>query len=100
MKKSNCWEVMRCGYEPGGSSSDEYVCPAATLEQFNGINGGTCAGRFCWWVVGTCCQGEVQGKIAKKILDCSKCSFFNQVVLEEERGFVREIDNVDEKKSK
>ena len=93
-KKVNCWEEKRCGHEPGGSNSDEYICPASTQKEFEGINGGKCAGRFCWWVAGTCCQGEIQGKIAKKLLDCSKCTFFHKVAQEEERNFIREIVNI------
>lgn len=91
-RKINCWEEMGCGHEPAGSKSHEYVCPAATEEQFDGVNGGKYAGRFCWCVAGTCCHGKIQGVTAKKILDCSKCSFFKKVVLEEESGFIREVE--------
>ncbi len=93
-KKANCWEEKRCGHEPGGRNSDTFICPAATEEQFNGVNGGKCAGRFCWGIVGTYCKGKVQGKMAKKILDCSKCSFFSKVVQEEESSFTREIEDI------
>ena len=98
-KKNNCWEEMDCGHEPGGRKSHDFICPASTQKEFDGINGGKFAGRFCWWVVGTCCQGEVQGEIAKKLLDCCKCSFFIKVVQEEESGFVREIVNIHPRKN-
>lgn len=94
MKKINCWEEMHCGHEPGGSKADEYICPAATQEQFDGINGGKCAGRFCWCVAGTCCQGKVQGEMAKKLLDCCRCKFFIRVGHEEERNFIRHIEDI------
>ena len=85
---------MGCGHEPGGRKASEYVCPAATNTEFDTVNGGKFAGRFCWWVAGTCCQGTVQGEIAKKILDCCKCLFFKKVVLEEESGFIRNIQDI------
>ena len=97
-KKTNCWQEMRCGHEPGGHKTDEYICPAATSHEFDGVNGGKNGGRFCWWVAGTCCRGEIQGEIAKKILDCCKCMFFQKVVLEEESDFVREIQDIPLKK--
>ena len=60
MKRKNCWEEMKCGRESGGKNADELgVCPAAIDKEFEGVNKGEKAGRFCWAVGGTFCKGEV-----------------------------------------
>ena len=80
----NCWEFKQCGRESGGKHAiDLGVCPAATDSRFTGINGGESAGRYCWRIAGTLCDGEVQGIFAEKALTCCKCDFFLQVVKEE-----------------
>ncbi|MGD8654719.1 MAG: hypothetical protein PVG28_01325, partial [Desulfobacterales bacterium] len=57
-KKINCWEFMKCGREPGGAKAAEYgTCIAATDSSYAGINTGKNAGRICWAVAGTCCDG-------------------------------------------
>jgi hypothetical protein len=39
--KRNCWEVMNCGREVGGTKVDALgVCPASRLIEFDGINNG------------------------------------------------------------
>lgn len=84
----NCWEAMSCGREPGGLKSQELgVCPAATAESGNGINGGRNSGRICWAVAGTLCGGEVQGSTALKQATCLSCRFFAQVREEEGSRF-------------
>ena len=84
MKKLNCWEFKKCGREKGGSHTHELgICPAATSEQLNGLHGGTNGGRVCWFVVGTFCNGDVQGTYAKKYKSCIYCDFY-KVVKEEE----------------
>lgn len=88
-KKKNCWEFQKCGREPGGNKVDELgVCPAATSKKFDKVNGGENAGRFCWVMAGTLCQGEVQGTFAKKFMNCLSCSFYQVVEREEDRNFV------------
>ena len=73
----NCWEYMQCGREPGGSKVDELgVCPTTTDERFNHVNGGVNGGRFCWFVAGTLCKGQVQGTFAQKLHTCLGCSFY------------------------
>jgi hypothetical protein len=52
------------------------VCPAATDSQYDGLHGGTNAGRACWLVAGTMCKGEVQGTFAHKYKDCAICDFY------------------------
>lgn len=83
-QKINCWEFKQCGREPGGKNAEDLgVCPAATDSRFTGNNGGENAGRYCWRVAGTLCDGGVQGIFAEKALTCCKCDFFLQVVDEE-----------------
>lgn len=77
--KQNCWEVKKCGREPGGAKSKELgVCAAATAVTFNGKNGGKNGGRQCWRVAGTLCGGKVQGEYAAKAASCMVCEFFKQ----------------------
>jgi hypothetical protein len=80
MAKKNCWEVMKCSREPGGKNAEELgVCPAATTNRLEGVHGGRKAGRACWVVAGTFCDGAVQGTFAQKYQDCSVCEFYKQV---------------------
>ncbi len=84
MAKKNCWEVMKCGREPGGKNVREHgVCPAATDERLEGTHSGKKAGRACWVIAGTFCDGAVQGMFAQKYKDCTVCEFFRQVKREE-----------------
>ena len=84
MPKKNCWEVKKCGREPGGDNVDELgICPAASDESLDGVNSGENAGRACWVVAGTLCSGEVQGTFASKIISCIRCEFYQQVADEE-----------------
>jgi hypothetical protein len=84
MKRLNCWEVMKCGREPGGSNvHDLGICPASTEKRLNGIHGGTNAGRSCWVLAGTLCSGEVQGTFAQKYRNCESCDFYKRVKQEE-----------------
>ncbi len=59
------------------------VCPAASDRTFDGINFGTCGGRFCWAVAGTFCEGGIQGTFAQKRASCLKCTFYHRVRAEE-----------------
>lgn len=89
MKEINCWEVLKCGRQPGGDKAEELgLCPAAQPGEFDGINDGTCGGRFCWAVSGTLCGGKVQGTYAKKLKDCLKCEFLKRVHEETGRDFI------------
>lgn len=88
MKRKNCWEVMLCGCEPGGKNAEHGICPASEAGEFEGTNRGKHRGRCCWFVAGTCCNGEVQGKYAKKLMSCINCRFFIQVHEEEGRAFI------------
>ena len=84
----NCWEFMKCGRQPDGEKVDELgICPASTDSILDGTNGGSNAGRCCWKVAGTYCNGKVQGSVASKIIDCIECNFFKIVQKEEGEGF-------------
>ena len=83
-KKLNCWEHKKCGREPGGEKADKLgVCPAAADTAFDGFNMGANAGRICWLVAGTFCQGQVQGTYAEKRVSCNNCDFYKQIHADE-----------------
>jgi len=89
MKRKNCWEVLKCGRQPGGEKAEELgTCPAAEPSEYDGTNRGVCSGRFCWTVAGTHCYGKTQGTFAEKFADCIECEFFRLVNEEEGRAFV------------
>jgi hypothetical protein len=84
----NCWEYEQCGREPFGRNVKEQgVCPAAIETKLNGVHGGTNAGRACWVVAGTLCQGEVQGVFARKYMTCQECDFYKKVQQENYTDF-------------
>ena len=86
---ANCWEVKKCGRQPGGARTAELgVCPAATAN-LSGHNHGAHGGRICWALAGTLCGGQVQGTFAQKMLNCSQCAFFLTVKSEEGSDFKR-----------
>ena len=83
-QRQNCWDFKGCGRETGGAKAVELgVCPATTNASFNGLNGGKNAGRICWSVSGTFCEGKVQGTFAEKQISCMVCDFFKKVETEE-----------------
>ncbi len=68
----------------GGQNAYELgVCPAATEIRLNGIHGGENAGRACWTIAGTMCEGAVHGSFAQKYHNCGSCEFYNLVKEEE-----------------
>jgi hypothetical protein len=84
MAKKNCWEVKKCGREPGGAKVKELgVCAASTEKRTDGINEGKNAGRACWGVTGTLCGGKTQGSFASKMANCMECDFYKEVKNEE-----------------
>lgn len=89
MVAKNCWEVKKCGREPGGVKAGELgLCSAATDKSYHGTNNGKNGGRSCWLVTGTMCGGTIQGTFAQKEASCLVCDFLKQVKREEGRGFV------------
>lgn len=84
MSKLNCWEVKKCGREPGGAHVAQLgVCSAATARKAAGLHGGAAGGRVCWMLAGTLCGGKPQGTFAAKAASCSACGFYQQVRAEE-----------------
>lgn len=89
MVKQNCWDFKRCGRQAGGPGITEMgVCPAATDERLNGVNGGINCGRACWVVAGTLCGGKSQGTYAAKMDTCLSCEFYKRVYEDERTAFV------------
>ena len=87
-KKLNCWEFKNCGRGPGGCKAKRLgICPTATEEILNGVHGGHMAGRTCWVVAGTYCDGGVQGIFAKKYINCKLCNFYQKVLEDEGKDF-------------
>jgi hypothetical protein len=59
------------------------VCPAAKEKSFSGTNNGINAGRYCWRIAGTFCEGKIEGSHASGLLSCSYCNFYRTVQEEE-----------------
>ena len=88
--KMNCWEWKKCGRQPGGAKiRDLGVCPASTATAHDGKNNGKNAGRYCWKVAGTLCNGKVQGIYASRLKNCIiACEFYQKVKEEEGDNFI------------
>lgn len=84
----NCWEVFNCGRELGGIRAYELgVCPASTDVRFDRINNGTNAGRACWVITASMCDGQEQGDFRRKFRTCARCEFYARVKKEEGVNF-------------
>ena len=84
MSKKNCWEFKNCGREANGSKIDELgVCPSSTETRLDMVNGGINAGRSCWVVGCSLCDGKKQGTFAQKYKNCQQCDFYKTVYKEE-----------------
>ncbi|MBF0457910.1 MAG: hypothetical protein HQK99_08455 [Nitrospirae bacterium] len=84
--KVNCWEFNKCGREPGGDKVEELgVCPVTIATSFNGLHGGTNAGRACWAVPFACGDAEGKMSFASKIRKCTQCEFHHLVIKEEDK---------------
>ena len=78
--KKNCWEFRKCGQEVGGDNTHESgICPAAMERALDGTHDGIGAGRACWVVKGTLCNGSIHGPFEQKYRECAKCDFYNYV---------------------
>jgi hypothetical protein len=86
-RKVNCWEIKKCGREPGGIHAKEGACFAATDTDSHGINNGKNGGRLCWAITGTYCRGPVTGMHAKGLTTCLACEVMERVRNEEGAGF-------------
>ncbi len=88
MQKLNCWEYNKCQREPGGKKVAEFgVCPVCLEVRADKINDGRNAGRACWAVAGTMCQGVVSGKFSAKVTNCLLCNFYQLVCNEQGKNF-------------
>lgn len=80
---------MHCGREVGGHQAAELgVCPAALETRLHGIHDGANAGRACWVVAGTLCEGAIAGTFANKYRTCLYCRFYERVKQDECECFV------------
>ncbi|MDP6110495.1 MAG: ATP-binding protein [Planctomycetota bacterium] len=81
--KINCWEHKQCGRQPGGALGEQLgPCTVATDTTCDGINGDKNAGRLCWAIADTLCEGKVCDSYSQKTSRCQKCSFFRRVKYE------------------
>ena len=84
----NCWEFKECGQCQGSASLDgDTNCPVPGSIDQNGANRGENAGRYCWRVADTFCDGGIQGTFAQKLQTCIECDFFKKVQEEEGPAF-------------
>lgn len=84
VSKLNCWEFKMCGRQPGGVHvGDIGSCPVTKEKSLDGVHDGIAAGRACWVVAGTLCEGKVQGTFAQEIRQCEACDFYRRIHREE-----------------
>ena len=83
--KKNCWEVKGCERCTGVLGEDS--CPVCKEKKLHGVNGGANAGRACWAIDHTRCNGTTQGTFAKKFANCRECDFYKMVKAEERGSF-------------
>ena len=82
--KKNCWEIKKCGKEKQlPNQKGSVVCPAAMSENHDRVNDGINAGRICWRVTGTYCDGETQASYVYKAMNCLHCEVYHQIRKEE-----------------
>jgi len=86
-RRLNCWEYKKCGYGPKGHKYNHLTCPTVTESRLDGVHNGFQAGRACWVIAGTYCNGSVQGKFAQKYNTCMHCDFYQKVLEEEGHKF-------------
>jgi hypothetical protein len=95
--KINCWEFMGCsGLQMSRRVlpfKRSVVCPAALENTFDGLYGGKNAGRACWMVSNTQCNGTVQKTFEQKCKTCLSCDFYRLTMEDEEDTFI-DIDAV------
>jgi hypothetical protein len=59
------------------------ICPAFLEKRVDGIHSGRNAGRACWVVAGTMCEGRIQGTFASKFKGCGLCDFLKTLAEDE-----------------
>jgi len=60
----NCWVIKKCPAER------KKKCPAYELH----------AGKLCWFINGTICEGEVQKNWAEKMKICRECKVLSSLL--------------------
>jgi len=91
--KQNCWEFFKCGRQPDGDKVEELgICPVACETKLDTVHCGINAGRTCWVVAGSYCDGEIQGRFVSKVKKCMSCEFYKKVFKEEGRNFTLPLD--------
>jgi hypothetical protein len=91
MPKINCWQFMGCGLQMKGNLltfRKPYVCPVLSEKKFDGIHGGKNAGRACWMISHTICNGTRQDSLELKYKTCTICDFYRLVMEDEENNFI------------
>lgn len=63
----NCWEIMQCGRQAGGSHVGDLGECIASRERM---------GHSCWVIAGTMCGGAVECTEAKKRATCMACPVY------------------------
>jgi hypothetical protein len=84
MKKANCWEYKGCRRQTNDLLLRRGKCLVPEMSMYDGINGGKNAGRACWLVADTACNGDVQLTFSHKLKTCAECDFYLKVREEEE----------------
>ncbi|MDH4317720.1 MAG: hypothetical protein OEV64_04975 [Desulfobulbaceae bacterium] len=64
----NCWEIHSCGREAFGPKVGEYGECIASKENM---------GHSCWAIAGTLCGDKIQGSVAEKYANCTRCEVYN-----------------------
>lgn len=78
--KKNCWEFKGCGNGPGRDGrKGKHACPVPEMSVYDGINNGTNAGRVCWIVADSACDGDIQVTFKHKLKACVDCDFYKAV---------------------
>ena len=62
-KIKSCWSIKKC------SPEQKKQCPAWEFR----------AGKFCWFINGTICEGETKNNWREKINFCRTCEVFNTI---------------------
>jgi hypothetical protein len=86
----NCWQHKDCGMQPGAPGALERgePCPATRATELHGANRGRNAGRACWIIEGTFCDGVEQGNFVQKLNVCRGCDFHALVRREEGDDYI------------
>jgi hypothetical protein len=63
------------------------VCRASVESNFDGINNGVNAGRYCWKIKVSEDNHNSSNKTLSTIMDCIDCDFFIKVKADEKNNF-------------